>query len=283
MPEFDGISVTIRVDGVDIPEYSVEKDVENKKVTCWVPSQVGKAFKVMAHSEEHGRGPWSAEVYADGTRVISHVFPNNVGPENIGFHRETSSLIRPLVFSPVELVDDDALLSNASTTRIGEIEIECSSVEILQFYNNPEYSKKDGLSSNQKLHEKAKKGISHHVGVGAPSSSNGSFCKAKIKEYIVTFVFRYRSLDYLQAQGIAPLDRPPRNDREDDPLPGDVKEELIELSDGDSDDEIRTLKAKLDEAKARKRKRGQDNRSASKKVKKEDLPRFLPGEVIDLT
>lgn len=42
MPDFDGISIKIRVNGADVPEFMVEKDLEERKVTCWVPSQVGK-------------------------------------------------------------------------------------------------------------------------------------------------------------------------------------------------------------------------------------------------
>jgi hypothetical protein len=44
MPTFDGVSVTIRVDGVDLEEFSVERDVEERRVECWVPSQVDKVF-----------------------------------------------------------------------------------------------------------------------------------------------------------------------------------------------------------------------------------------------
>ncbi len=38
----DGIKVKISVDNAEIPEYMVEKDFEQQKVTCWIPSQVGK-------------------------------------------------------------------------------------------------------------------------------------------------------------------------------------------------------------------------------------------------
>lgn len=42
MPTYDDITITIQVDGADVPEFLVERDQVGKKVTCWVPSQIGK-------------------------------------------------------------------------------------------------------------------------------------------------------------------------------------------------------------------------------------------------
>lgn len=42
MPTFQAFHVTIRVDGKDLPEYDVQVDVDEKQVSCWIPSEVGK-------------------------------------------------------------------------------------------------------------------------------------------------------------------------------------------------------------------------------------------------
>ena len=44
MPQFDNFQASISVDGVDLPEYGVAIDEKKKVVTCWVPSEVGKAW-----------------------------------------------------------------------------------------------------------------------------------------------------------------------------------------------------------------------------------------------
>ncbi len=38
----DGVKVEFRIDDVAFPEYLVEKDLVQKKVMCWIPSQIGK-------------------------------------------------------------------------------------------------------------------------------------------------------------------------------------------------------------------------------------------------
>jgi len=140
------------------------------------------------------------------------------------------------------------------------------------------------------VHEKSKKGGSHIVALGnaevARKPQTGRLIKWKHVDGedkpCGTFIFRYRPLDVLQANGIAPR-ASPKPDKE----PEVVKVEDVE---NDSDiEEIHALKEKLSLARTRraeKRKLDGKNSTASKRVKMEKMNlsgHFQPGEVIDLT
>ncbi|KAF5349923.1 hypothetical protein D9756_009187 [Leucocoprinus leucothites] len=202
MLTLDGMSISIRVDGVDIPEFTVERDLERKRVSCWVPSQVDKEFEVVVNSGTRARGPWAADVVADGARAYNPIFLMDQSC-NVGYYQKSATVKRPFAFSKLELVDDDALLNSSQGTRIGEIEISCYTVEVTNSYYKPEYN--TSFVDNSKVHEKSKKGLSEHVGFKKEVQGNPcKFYNARNLEYIGTFVFRYRPLAYLQAQGLAP-------------------------------------------------------------------------------
>ncbi|KAF9445135.1 hypothetical protein P691DRAFT_806135 [Macrolepiota fuliginosa MF-IS2] len=300
MPTWEGITITIQVDGVDIPEYLVEKDQAEKKVTCWVPSQVGKEFAVVLNAERR-RQPWSTKVLADGVTACCIAWVDKaVKGHNVGYYKESPTIKRPFVFSKIELVDDDTLLHASNAARIGEIEIQCQAFNIA---GTTDDTLNTSFEATKKIHERAKKGVAEHVGFGkAISVVPTRSYKPEWKEFIVTFVFRYRSLYYLQAQGIAPSGPRPRSlSPAPDPTPSTgnlrhktkqnskhsrVKREemVLEISDHDENDkEIEALLAKVEEVRTRKRKQKQNAGSHQKKVKKEGKPTLTSGEVIDLT
>ncbi|KAJ3571496.1 hypothetical protein NP233_g3725 [Leucocoprinus birnbaumii] len=117
------------------------------------------------------------------------------------------------------------------------------------------------------------------------------------KEEIVTFHFRYRPLNWLQAQGIAPppprapspiaeldLTQPAAGHKRPPKRKIKLEEEPIAISDDDEEnEEVQRLLAQLEGIKSRKRKQRQDASTSQKKANKEELPRLLDGEVIDLT
>jgi len=95
---------------------------------------------------------------------------------------------------------------------------------------------------------------------------------------LVTFTFKYRSLDVLKANGIVPAateNKRPAVAQEVE----DVKPETIEIED---EDEIKALEARLNALRAQ---RSNPNGNPSKRVKREPRQQssFVPGEVIDLT
>ncbi|KAJ3571505.1 hypothetical protein NP233_g3724 [Leucocoprinus birnbaumii] len=193
--------------------------------------------------------------------------------------------------------DDDNLLQASRKTLIGEIEIRCRYFAILS-KKQEDVIYRAGFGSMEKLHEKAKKGISQRIGLGKTIKQDPVITYTpEWKEDIVTFSFRYRPLNWLQAQGIAPPPpKAPSPAPELDltqPVPGPkrrpkrkvkVEEEPVEISDDDEEDEeVQRLLAQVEEIKSRKRKQRQETVSSPKRVKQEELTKLLDGEVIDLT
>ncbi|TBU37615.1 hypothetical protein BD309DRAFT_876086 [Dichomitus squalens] len=160
--------------------------------------------------------------------------------------------------------------------------------------------------------------ISGRLGSGTEVEPRGARWTSEILNRedgpIATFIFRYRPLGLLQAQGIAPLPEQPvesskRLRQADSPLPGpptqakcprtgspipvmtgnaDVKPDISELSDGDDDlDALNTQLSQIqDRINRAKAKKGRSSPAATK-VKKEEPKTSardaLDGDVIDLT
>jgi len=108
----------------------------------------------------------------------------------------------------------------------------------------------------QKFNEKAKKGIDHQTRFGDVVQDRGDVHAVRTKRLgkdVVRFIFRYRPLEVLRAQGIAPqADSFPstslsqrRRTRKRDSPPEDVKprnNEVIVLSDSENEDLARIHK-----------------------------------------
>jgi hypothetical protein len=45
MPEFGRFRAWVSIDGTEAQEYGVEHSEEDKKVTCWIPSEEGKVLE----------------------------------------------------------------------------------------------------------------------------------------------------------------------------------------------------------------------------------------------
>jgi hypothetical protein len=43
MPKFQAINARVKVDNKELPEYDVQVDEGEKQVSCWIPSETGKA------------------------------------------------------------------------------------------------------------------------------------------------------------------------------------------------------------------------------------------------
>ncbi|KAJ3571503.1 hypothetical protein NP233_g3721 [Leucocoprinus birnbaumii] len=304
MPAHNDISVKIQVDGADLPEFMVEKDIEKNKITWWVPAQTGKVFikiwdhleflqslskkltefqefRILVESLDKSRGVWRVGVKANGAQAYSTLIgtrPGSRHSRNVGYYRESTTSLRRFVFSPVTLVDDDDLLQGLQVASLGEVEVECHSVDVLgSFVKGPS---KSVIPDGQKLHEKAKKGIAHHIGYGSTRSASPTRFHNHIKEHLATFVFRYRTLDFLQAQGVAPREQNLNNGQLQ---AGGSRKTRTTIPEDEDDDEIRELLKQVEQAKARKRKKRDEPEAIRKKVKQERKANIVPGGVIDLT
>ncbi|KAJ7015824.1 hypothetical protein C8F04DRAFT_1364360 [Mycena alexandri] len=135
------------------------------------------------------------------------------------------------------------------------------------------------------LHERSKKGMGHSIQFGPEFHRQNNPSKMTASHTIQSmarFNFKYRPIELLRAEGIAPL--APREERA--ATPPNVVDLSMEVDEDDAEEaEIKKLEMKL-EALKNKRQPKQVKREASFEVKKEikrEGPIFLPGEVIDLT
>lgn len=282
-------------DGARREEYAVEFNKQEKLVTCWIASELGKTFQVCWKAPIvpfHCNG----DLRLDGKWVSGKIRGPLCSATSVMEHRScftSPTTERPYMFSSLEVTDDDAYLS--ADGDIGEIRLQINRVVPLQL---KALQKSMTPSLDQKVHERSKKAVVHRIGFGEEKVVSNSTSSWKIErvERLANFVFKYRNIDMLQANGIAPPSPEPQPQMPEPARVGvkrkslSIKEEDrqddAEDGDEDADDEEKALLAKLAEVRAR---RGQGNPNhPRKKVKKEDTSvkmnfTTLPGGVIDLT
>ncbi|KAF8183426.1 hypothetical protein BJ912DRAFT_1144870 [Pholiota molesta] len=293
-----------------LPHFGVECKESTREIAAWIPSEAGVRFVVCYRKNGQDNRAYVAKLYLDGHKIDS---VHHSGRRLLAI-KKTSSVeispteVREFIFNPVMLTDDDAYVDHASSAGIGEIKLVLQPVEVTKRLPSRDYSGKK-LPETPKIHESSKKGLLHQI----------QFSECKTRPYCAmqlsssekkkvgsptTFIFKYRSLDLLQANGIAPRPTPPAQATED---VGHGAEGSLENSENsilqrgissvkreddddgeeeeDDDDAIikaRALLAELEERRNKKRARKELRRS-SNKVKKEFASPFQPGEVIDLT
>ncbi|KAF8626923.1 hypothetical protein AX17_006424, partial [Amanita inopinata Kibby_2008] len=248
MLKFDPFEAQVKVDGAGLPEYQVEVDEEAKRVTCWIASEVGKNFSVRWRNVDPTFDT-AGDVYLDGTFARG-----KFGRKDIGSWREVDSVYTSLTscrrfsFSSLVFTDDDTYLQ-APTKNLGEIEIRLFEVKIGQKNN---FSGKC-FKSDSKVHERSKKLGTHRVGLGAEEVAEPAIFNSSTDiRQLVTFVFRYRPLDMLQANGVLPA--PPRTETIK-PSQKDKKRNISQLeeiavnedSDEDIESQLNGLKVSLHE------------------------------------
>ncbi|KAG6902266.1 hypothetical protein C0995_002417 [Termitomyces sp. Mi166 len=269
--KFLNFEAHVVVDGERLPEYSVEYDEKTRTAVCWVPSQAGKPFSVTGLPL--GRSDINAvvNVYADGAFVGGKAYKKGQSWTSMTrSHASTSATTsRPLMFASIDLTDDDTLLHSANIKNLGEITVRLSRVEIISEDAPFVHNETSSLTNNQ-IHERSKKAVTHKI----------------------NFTFKYRSIDVLRADGIAP---PPSKSPGTDG--GDDGEQDSDEVDKEEEQDKARLKALLasplrflltylafqEQVNVLEAKMAKKGTKSKKKVKTEHLPAFIPGEVIDLT
>ncbi|KAJ7121333.1 hypothetical protein C8R43DRAFT_1033883 [Mycena crocata] len=209
MPQSAEFSAWVTIEGVVAPEYNVEASEDLKDLTCWIPSEVGQKFAVH-WTNVAAPGLTGGGVQVDGHKcgfeaIAADIRPFSAFMDGIA---ETSTKTRPFVFSPLELTDDDAYLESASHPHLGLIKLEIWRVDV----GGGIAPSAVAVPSSQKVHERSKKGMNHQITFGA-AVEHSQVQSAQIRRIgsgpLVTFSFRYRSLDLLKANGIAPASERP--------------------------------------------------------------------------
>ncbi|TFK57923.1 hypothetical protein BDN72DRAFT_884319, partial [Pluteus cervinus] len=208
MPDLGDFSAWIQVDDEDsLPEYALESS--GHTVSCWIPSKAGKEFAVCWGST-HLRYTCSGLVTIDGIECGATLlqYPQDEHEASIMLDsvKTGASTCRSLVFSTVNLTDNDQYLDDGDKD-FGEIKLVLKKSEITGSASGMFDDVSNDFDRDLKVHERLKKNLDHCVVLGEETRSHESGVTTKDSRTVATFIFRYRSLDVLQANGIAPLDQ----------------------------------------------------------------------------
>ncbi|KAH7907672.1 hypothetical protein BJ138DRAFT_1116488 [Hygrophoropsis aurantiaca] len=286
-------SACVMVDGVELKEYGVTADHSDPehKITCWIASEEGKKFAVQWKCWSCLRKDASSgKVTVDGIQCKGKIIrPSSKHDTRCCSCFSDSTGTRDFLFSRVQLTDDESYLDHAVSEQLGEIRL-----KIVFGRAGGRIERKDDLPvppSEEKIHERSKKVISHRVGFAELVKHDGSrsltsFCENNVSPLV--FVFKYRPLEILQANGIAPLIPAVNPKAPPDALDGDVK-----IQEGtDIDANIMALENKLKRLRSQKEaslKTGPQAKRVKTEIKAEEASTLheykpiTPREVIDLT
>ncbi|KAF7376580.1 hypothetical protein MSAN_00074400 [Mycena sanguinolenta] len=193
-------SAWVCIDGKEVPEYSIEVSEADKTVTCWIASELGKKFSV--HWKSSFSGGTCGQVKMDGTECGGSLmrYPSTAYIDGVTDGRT----LKPFVFSSLKLTDDDADLKAAPLPELGVIELYIYPSQESRL-SRPSIAPCD--LSTLKVHERSKKAVTQQIGL-APAEklpkALGFVHAVRTGPNLVRFLFKYRPLDILRANGIAP-------------------------------------------------------------------------------
>ncbi|KAJ3501918.1 hypothetical protein NLJ89_g9124 [Agrocybe chaxingu] len=171
MLQLDNFCAWISVDERELLEYAVEHSEDQLSVTCWIASEEGKAFVINWKDTvrvENSMGRINRKGYRkDATKERDYAQQRGAAT---GMGTD-----RLLVFSKLDVTDDDMYLDAGPSDKLGEIKLEISLGKLVMGERKPVHRVK-------------------------------SFGHPRV------FVFRYRPLEVLQAMGIAPRDHQAQRD-----------------------------------------------------------------------
>ncbi|KAF7337067.1 hypothetical protein MVEN_02143900 [Mycena venus] len=286
-------SAAIAVGGEPLPEYAVEYSADGMEATCWIASENDKQFCIkLKNNDASPSRRVSGKVLLDGTKCgglhlrISTKRGGNVSTAKRDSVPTSANTRRPLTFSKQILTDDDAYLDGAISPDLGTIRVVFTLVKPCDGSGKSRWHNRE---LPRVVHERSKKAIGHSVQFGPEFYCRNSQASSLTIKELATLVFRYRPIDLLRAQGIAPpAVRPARA-----ATTTDVIDLSMDVDDEEETDEteIKKLEMRLNALRNKNKnnnnkgtqvKREPSNANVKKEIKNEELI-FTPGEIIDLT
>ncbi|KAJ7712182.1 hypothetical protein B0H14DRAFT_2483028 [Mycena olivaceomarginata] len=236
----DEIHAWICVDDVKLSEFALEYSADGMEASCWIPSECDKQFSIHWETTDSVAGQTlNAQVTVDGTRCGSNDMycPDRARPHIASGSRNSvatsAETRRPLLFAQQALTDDDNLLNAAISPELGSIRVNIREVRTapsMRSHRQPPVW--GGRFETQVLHERSKKAMGHSVQFGAEyRARNHRLEPPVVVRDLATFVFRYRPIELLMAQGIAPPVVRPQ------PAASSADHEVVDLTVDDDDDD----------------------------------------------
>ncbi|KAF7305833.1 hypothetical protein HMN09_00737300 [Mycena chlorophos] len=272
MLQLNGFNAWITIDNQPVPEYQVDISADQTSVTCWVASELGKNFSVHWQNVS-SPGDVAGYLRMDGQFCAGRItytgalaqFPR---PETVVRGVSDGPMLKPFVFSALETSDDDALLAGPAQPDLGLIALKITPVRSLGQQQEPNDGPWTTLSQ-QTVHERSKKAVTQQIGLGDaqydPDGNKPLITVVRTGPDIVLFSWKYRPLDLLRANGIAP------------PAPANLKRKADADDDADDSDADADAHSPLPQGK-------KDSEVKPKKEFGEKKPkRIVKHETIDLT
>ncbi|KAJ6498899.1 hypothetical protein C8R45DRAFT_1093188 [Mycena sanguinolenta] len=287
MLQYQEFAAWVCIDGIVVPEYGIEVSDDQKSVTCWIPSQLGKKFSVhwknMSYDcDTRGR------VYVDGNDSGALVIRARNLPASaakLGVTDAISVMMKPFVFSSSELTDDDAFLGGPSCHELGLIELQIHAIKDAQQTLTPSIEFCTSLAKI-KVHERSKKAITQQISLAEPEllKKPQKILNYRLGAELVRFSFRYRPADVLRANGIIPSLQQLKRKASSETL----REPLMWYDEADTErgkmlcERLNDAETKRHKAEEQPRMNAVDNMTQNrKKVKRQRRP--VQAEIIDLT
>lgn len=210
------------VNGTALPEF--QATVKDGMATCYIPSEVGQSFAVKwTNITIKQQNSLYLQLYFDGHLVAERGFWNYSDQNEVVFEgkRISDTSVRSFVFASREEINDghdNGSVVNYSD-KLGEIrldvsaaiitEVKCTCRCMTKFERKP-----DGVLDDAKV-ERAVREVPHRIRYAdevtkeRSSIPSESGCSGRHRTYepakvFATFIFKYRPIDVLQANNIAP-------------------------------------------------------------------------------
>ncbi|KAK0459842.1 uncharacterized protein EV420DRAFT_1763499 [Desarmillaria tabescens] len=207
-----GFSAWIVANGKPLPEYLVAVDATNHRVSCWIPSEDGQAFAVY-WQDHNGKIDTCSFITLDGLTVPGR-FLHGDGIAYRSGVRTSKTTERPFVFQQVTEEEASKSSSGVSSRDAGMVTLRIKRV------NRVSTRPPDPHLSLSTSKQGVLRSGDHRVGFGdeVPSFEQLGFTwmvrpfqsgsTAKTPSTYVSFIFRYRSREFLRTQGIMPENEP---------------------------------------------------------------------------
>ncbi|KAH0583727.1 hypothetical protein H2248_009334 [Termitomyces sp. 'cryptogamus'] len=202
-----GFSAWIVVDGKPLPEYLIAVDSNKNCVSCWIPSEEGKSFSV--YWQDHGGQVDTCSFITLDGLVVPGRFLFGCGTASRQGVRTSLSTERPFVFQKVDQAVENISALEGSSKDSGMIILRIKRVARVETHPpNPMLELPSTYVGKRKPGD-------HCIGFGQEARTNEQYPSTwsvvayeekerkntKPSTY-VSFVFRYRSREFLEAQGI---------------------------------------------------------------------------------
>ncbi|KAM5537627.1 hypothetical protein V8D89_008705 [Ganoderma adspersum] len=191
-----------------LPEYDIKLDGEDgETIVCYIPSESGKVFQVRwrDHNRPHANHT-TMKVYLDGHIAGKTHCPPGSSGKRLGIRTASADTYQPYQFSDLQTTDDDGAVWAAE--KLGSIELH---VVYVHPHAQTAAFRPARFAGTAPVHERSKKAGAHCVALGkAVRMAKGPHTRVKSTPLdrkagpAAKFVFRYRPVAILQAQGIMP-------------------------------------------------------------------------------